>query len=82
MGPYGTVLRNGSEYNGDYVDNMTEVDLMNWHRPKLAALVKAGVDYIALETIPAEKEALALVKLMREFPGQNAWLSFSCKVNI
>lgn len=60
---------------------MTEADLIAWHRPNVEALVRAGVDYLALETIPAEKEALALVKLLREFPGQKAWLSFSCKVS-
>lgn len=79
VGPYAAALRDGSEYNGHYVNSMTEADLMDFHRPKIEALVNAGVDYIALETIPAEKEALALVKLMREFPGQKAWLSFSCK---
>ncbi|XP_026681752.1 uncharacterized protein LOC103512502 isoform X2 [Diaphorina citri] len=79
IGPYGTVLRDGSEYSGHYVDSMTEADLIAWHRPNVEALVRAGVDYLALETIPAEKEALALVKLLREFPGQKAWLSFSCK---
>uniref|UniRef100_A0A8D8YXA7 Homocysteine S-methyltransferase YbgG n=1 Tax=Cacopsylla melanoneura TaxID=428564 RepID=A0A8D8YXA7_9HEMI len=79
VGPYGTVLRDGSEYSGHYVDSMTEADLMDWHRPKIQCLVEAGVDYLALETIPAEKEALALVKLLREFPEQKAWLSFSCK---
>ncbi|KAL1457545.1 hypothetical protein WDU94_007761 [Cyamophila willieti] len=81
VGPYGTVLRDGSEYNGHYVDSMTEADLMAWHRPKIHSLVEAGVDYLSLETIPAEKEALALVKLLREFPGQKAWLSFSCKMD-
>jgi homocysteine S-methyltransferase len=48
----------------------------------LWALVEAGVDLLALETIPAQKEAEILVELLKEFPKQKAWLSFSCKVSI
>lgn len=81
VGPYGSVLRDGSEYSGHYADTMTEAELMEWHRPKLQALAETGVDYLALETIPAQKEAVALCKLLREFPHQKAWLSFSCKVS-
>ena len=29
-------------------------ELMNWHRPRVEALLKAGVDILALETIPAQ----------------------------
>lgn len=29
-------------------------DLLNWHRPRVAALLKAGADILALETIPAQ----------------------------
>jgi homocysteine S-methyltransferase len=47
----------------------------------LQALVEADVDLLALETIPAQNEAETLVELLREFPKQKAWLSFSCKVS-
>lgn len=55
-------------------------ELKTWHRPQVHALVAAGADLIAMETIPSFKEAEALVELLREFPDAKAWLSFSCKV--
>lgn len=55
-------------------------ELKAWHRPQVHALVAAGADLIAMETIPSFKEAEALVDLLREFPDTKAWLSFSCKV--
>jgi len=38
------------------------------------------VDFLALETIPCLKEAVALGELLRdELPKSQAWISFSCK---
>jgi homocysteine S-methyltransferase len=72
-----------SEYTGAYVDSMTEEDLIQWHRPRLAALLEAGVDYLAIETFPALLEAKAILKLLKqEAPDIPAWISFSCKVYI
>ena len=34
----------------------------DWHRPRVASLVAAGADLLALETIPAAKEATALMR--------------------
>jgi hypothetical protein len=56
--------------------------LMAWHRPHLKALIEAGVDMVAFDTIPAMAEGIAYIKLLKEFPGTKAWLSFSCKVNV
>lgn len=56
-------------------------ELIEWHRPQVNALIEAGVDMLAFETIPAQKEAEGLVQLLREFPSSKAWISFSCKVN-
>lgn len=58
---------------------MSSQEIADWHRPRLQALVEADVDLLALETIPAQKEAETLVELLKEFPKQKAWLSFSCK---
>lgn len=55
-------------------------ELKAWHRPQIQCLVAAGVDLIAMETIPSLKEGEALVELLQEFPNSQAWLSFSCKV--
>lgn len=82
VGPYGACQHDGSEYTGKYVDYMTIQDLVNWHRPRVAALLKAGADILALETIPAQKEAEALIELLKEFPEAKAWLSMSCKDGI
>lgn len=54
--------------------------MRDWHKPRIQALVEAGVDMLALETIPCQEEAEMLCDLLREFPGMKAWLAFSCKV--
>ncbi|TVK90627.1 Homocysteine S-methyltransferase 2 [Bagarius yarrelli] len=79
VGPYGAFLHDGSEYTGVYANSMSVEELKNWHRPQIRSLLSAGVDLLALETIPSLKEAEALVELLREFPDAKAWLSFSCK---
>ena len=83
IGPYGACLADRSEYTGAYVDAMDGANLRQWHMPRLSALVEAGVDYLAIETIPALDEALELVRLLKsEAPKMPAWISFSCKVPI
>ena len=77
VGPYGAYLADGSEYRGDY--GLTEEELMDFHRPRMRALIEAGADTLACETIPSPIEARALVKLLGEFEGVHAWVSFSCK---
>jgi homocysteine S-methyltransferase len=77
VGPYGAFLADGSEYRGDY--GLSEAALIDFHRPRLAALVAAGADMIACETIPCLIEARALVRLLAEFPGVSAWMSFSAQ---
>jgi len=52
---------------------------MNFHRPRMKALIEAGTDMLACETIPSPVEAKALVKLLGEFQGVHAWISFSCR---
>ena len=77
VGPYGAFLADGSEYRGDY--GLSEAELLDFHRPRMAALVAAGADMIACETIPCLIEARALVRLLAEFPGVHAWMSFSAQ---
>ena len=77
VGPYGAFLADGSEYRGDY--GLSEAELIDFHRPRMAALVAAGADILACETIPCLIEARALVRLLAEFPGVSAWLSFSAR---
>ena len=45
----------------------------------MRALIEAGADLLACETIPCLIEAQALVKLLGEFQSVHAWISFSCR---
>lgn len=78
-GPYGAYLHNASEYTGFYGKTVSRRELIDWHRPRVKALLDAGVDLLALETVPCVEEAEALVELLREYPHARAWLSFSCR---
>lgn len=77
VGPYGAFLANGSEYRGDY--GLGEAALIEFHRPRLAALLAAGPDILACETLPCLLEAQALVRLLAEFPEASTWISFSAR---
>ena len=76
IGPYGAYLADGSEYRGRYV--LDDAALEEFHRPRLQILAQAGADLLAFETLPCLREAMVLVRLLREFPEQCAWISFSC----
>ncbi|WP_309088927.1 homocysteine S-methyltransferase [Domibacillus sp.] len=78
VGPYGAFLADGSEYRGDY--KLTQEELIQFHRPRIQALIEAGADLLAYETIPNFTEAKALARLLQEeFPETYAWISFSAK---
>jgi homocysteine S-methyltransferase len=77
VGPYGAFLADGSEYRGQY--GLSKAQLMDFHRPRMAALLAARPDLLACETIPSRLEAEALVELLGEFPQAQAWISFSCR---
>lgn len=77
VGPYGAFLADGSEYRGDY--GLTEEALMEFHRPRLKALIEGGAEVLACETIPCLIEARAIIRLLKEFPNIYAWISFSAK---
>jgi len=80
VGPYGASLSDCSEYNGNYIDTMNLKKLYDWHKPRIQALVEAGVDIMLFETIPSIIEATVLLNILTEFPNHKACLSFSCKV--
>ncbi len=77
VGPYGAFLANGAEYRGDY--HLPQEEMMAFHRPRIAALVDAGVDVLACETQPSLPELAALLQLLREFPSITAWFSFTLR---
>lgn len=76
VGPYGAMLADGSEYRGDY--DPGEAVLREIHGPRMDALLEAGADLLALETIPTVREAEVLVRLVEE-RGARAWLSYQCR---
>ncbi|MCM3597293.1 homocysteine S-methyltransferase [Metabacillus idriensis] len=77
IGPYGAYLADGSEYTGNY--GVTDETLEEFHRPRISALIEAGADLLAFETIPSLQEANVLSSLLNEFPNTYAWMSFSLK---
>lgn len=72
LGPYGAALADGSEYTGRY--RVTRAALRDFHGPRVAALVAAGVDVLALETLPGGEE-VAVVADLAEEAGHPAWVS-------
>jgi homocysteine S-methyltransferase len=76
VGPYGAALADGSEYTGAYGDMLTVPALRRFHHDRLAVLVDAGPDVLALETLPALAEAEALVAEVDGL-GVPAWLSLT-----
>lgn len=77
IGPYGAYLSDGSEYVGHY--GVDDAQLEAFHRPRIEALIEAGADVLAFETIPSLQEAKVLFRLLEEFPEQSAWLAFSLR---
>lgn len=75
VGPYGAALADGSEYRGDY--GLSASALGEWHRPRLHALIEAGADVLALETVPCLAEAEALLNELSG-TGVPCWLSLTC----
>lgn len=76
VGPYGAMLADGSEYRGDY--DPGPAALRDVHAPRIDALLDAGVDLLAIETIPTMREAAVLLDLVEE-TGARAWLSYQCR---
>ena len=75
VGPYAAYLADGSEYTGDY--QLSEEEFQEFHRPRIQALLEAGCDLLAIETIPNGAEAAAILRLLaEEFPQAEAYLSF------
>jgi homocysteine S-methyltransferase len=75
VGPYGATLHDGSEYRGRY--GVAHADLVAFHRERLAVLVAAAPDLLAIETVPDVDEARAIVEALEGYDVP-AWLSFSC----
>ncbi|MCE0534347.1 homocysteine S-methyltransferase [Kineosporia rhizophila] len=75
VGPYGAMLANGAEYTGDY-GSVTLADLRAFHRPRLEMLAEAGVDVLAVETVPSLLEVEALLAELDRL-NHPVWLSLT-----
>ncbi|MGX9740265.1 homocysteine S-methyltransferase [Pseudocitrobacter corydidari] len=77
VGPYGAYLADGSEYRGDYQRSAEEFQA--FHRPRVDALLEAGADLLACETLPSFAEISALAELLTAYPTARAWFSFTLR---
>lgn len=77
IGPYGAARADGSEYTGHY--GLGRQALADYHGPRLEELCRAGVDLLAVETIPSPDEADVLCQLLGAWPAIGAWISFSAR---
>ncbi|MDK9586048.1 homocysteine S-methyltransferase [Lelliottia wanjuensis] len=77
VGPYGAYLADGSEYRGDYVRSAAEFS--EFHRSRVEALLDAGADLLACETLPSFAEIKALAELLTGYPRAKAWFSFTLR---
>ena len=78
VGPYGVVRADGSEYTGDYA-GATDMRIAAVQRPRVDALLEAGPDLLAFETIPALREVVVVVDLLGDYEGVAAWITFCCR---
>ena len=81
VGPYGACLGDGSEYTGGYVaeGRIDAEGLERWHFERVKRLEEAGVDLLAVETLPTVVEALAVLNVVEKFPDAQCWISFQCR---
>ncbi|XP_030384145.1 uncharacterized protein LOC115631515 [Scaptodrosophila lebanonensis] len=80
IGPFGAHLHDGSEYTGDYADYVPAKTITDWHRVRIEACLEEGVDGLAIETIPCQMEAEALVEMLcDDYPDVKFWVTFQCK---
>ncbi|KAJ3674743.1 hypothetical protein LUZ60_005359 [Juncus effusus] len=83
IGSYGAYLADGSEYSGDYGENITLQTLKDFHRKRVQILAESGADLLAFETIPNKLEAQAYAEILEECEIKiPAWFSFNSKDGI
>ncbi len=76
VGPYGAFLANGEEYIGNY--GLTEKELMDFHRPRMKALIEAGADMLACETIPIIDRSAGNCKITQRISKCHSMGQFLC----
>ncbi|KAK6199240.1 AdoMet-homocysteine methyltransferase [Scheffersomyces amazonensis] len=84
IGPYATLLCDGSEYTGDYKqddNNKLEDIIVDYYRPLYEYWVKNDrIDVIGFETIPNFTELKSIIKLVKSIsPKKLFYISFNFK---
>ncbi|XP_068140104.1 uncharacterized protein Bhmt [Drosophila tropicalis] len=80
IGPYGAHLHDGSEYTGNYSDQVQTELLQKWHKVRIDTCLLNGVDGLAVETMPCLLEAKAVTELiLRSYSNVKFWVSFQCR---
>lgn len=54
-------MHDGSEYTGQYASTVTKDVIKKWHRARLDAVIEAGVDALAIETVPCLVRIMYLI---------------------
>ena len=82
-GCYGASLADGSEYTGDYGEDVTLSHLMEFHGRKFKVLVDESPDAVAIETIPNLLECRAVMAMLVEQQECSnnlaVWISLACQ---
>lgn len=78
VGLYGVVWADDTEYTGDY-SRASDEEIALEQRRRIRAIVDAGADLLAIETIPSGREAMILGELLGELNGVDAWVTFCCR---
>lgn len=79
LGPYGAMLADGSEYTGAY--SIRHAALVGFHRARFEVVSDLGAALVAVETLPTETEAEAVLEALEAFPALAAWISFVPRVS-
>lgn len=77
VGPYGAYLADGSEYTGNY--HLSNREMADFHYDRIKALIDAGVDILACETMPSFAEIKVVADIITQFPSTPCWFSFTLK---
>lgn len=76
IGPYATVLANGSEYSGDY-QGATYEDIVEYHTPLFNFYDDSDVDIICIETIPNFTELKVVIDLMKKYTKKEYFIAIN-----
>ena len=57
--------------------------LCDYFTPTIRALIEGGVDLLAFDTVPSQKEADCILRILeQESANIPVWISFQCKVRM